>query len=69
MNSQFGNHNAPGYEHTPDNDSQFGNHGYDPDHSKWVRSQIAKASPELMEKAARYDWSAETIASMVARGH
>jgi hypothetical protein len=46
-------------------DSQFGNHNYDAEHDEWLRRRISMASPELLEKAARYDWSAETIASMV----
>lgn len=66
MNSQFDNHNTPSHNHTSgDVNSQFGNHNYDRDHSRWVREQIAKADPELLERAAKYDWSAETIASMV----
>ncbi len=45
--------------------SQFGNHCYDREHDEWLRSRIRFASKELLEKAEEYDWSAETIASMV----
>lgn len=45
--------------------SQFGNHNYDAEHEEWLRSRIRLASPELLEEAYKYDWSPETIASMV----
>lgn len=45
--------------------SQFGNHNYDPEHERYLRDAYRKASPELLEKARKYGWSPETVASMV----
>lgn len=45
--------------------SQFGNHCYDEEHEQYLKRKLSMASEELLEKAARYDWSRETIASMV----
>lgn len=45
--------------------SQFGNHNYDREHEAYLRSKIRQAPPELLEKAKKYGWSDETIASMV----
>lgn len=45
--------------------SQFGNHCYDREHDEYLRSKLRYASKELLEKAEKYGWSPETIASMV----
>lgn len=45
--------------------SQYGNHSYDREHDEYLREKLAKVTPELREKAEMYDWSDETLASMV----
>lgn len=45
--------------------NQFNNHNYDRKHEAYLRHKIKQASPELLEKAKDYDWSDDTIASMV----
>lgn len=64
MNSQFGNHNCENSQ-SNSHSNQYGNHAYDREHDKYIREKIRQAPKELLEKAEKYDWSLETIASMV----